>query len=110
MIAVAPISAEPAPGDGTRHRLSGRFKEAQMEDRLPTLLCVDDDPEIVRILEEYFTQQGFVVHTATNGVEALLRVKQYTPKAVILNLSMPKLGGLAALEAVRSLAPGSWSS
>lgn len=77
-----------------------------MEDRVPTILCVDDDPEILSILKEYLTRQGFDVRTATNGVEALFEVKRRPPKAVILDLFMPRPGGLVALERIKKLDPG----
>ena len=52
-----------------------------MDDSLPSILCVDDDVDILDLLKEYFTEQGFVVLTATNGVEAFLQVKRWQPKA-----------------------------
>jgi DNA-binding response OmpR family regulator len=74
-------------------------------DSLPSILCVDDDVEILELLKEYFTLQGFVVLTATNGVEAFLQVKRWAPKAVILDLFMPRLGGIGALTRIRALNP-----
>ena len=68
-----------------------------MDDSLPSILCVDDDVDVLDLLKEYFTEQGFVVLTATNGVEAFLQVKRWQPKAVILDLFMPRLGGIGAL-------------
>src|SRR5713226_7771718 len=76
-----------------------------MHDSLPSILCVDDDVEILELLKEYFTLQGFVVLTATNGVEAFLQVKRWAPKAVILDLFMPRLGGIGALTRIRALNP-----
>ncbi len=76
-----------------------------MDDRTPTLLCVDDDPEILAILKEYFTSQGFHVVTATNGVEAMFQVQRCLPKAVIIDLFMPRLGGLGAFDRIRRLLP-----
>jgi len=76
-----------------------------MDDSLPSILCVDDDVDILELLKEYFTQQGFVVLTATNGVEAFLQVKRWQPKAVILDLFMPRLGGIGALGRIRALNP-----
>ncbi|MGH7397615.1 MAG: response regulator, partial [Candidatus Rokuibacteriota bacterium] len=49
--------------------------------------------------------QGFVVLTATNGVEAFLQVKRWQPKAVILDLFMPRLGGIGALGRIKALNP-----
>ena len=76
-----------------------------MDDSLPSILCVDDDVDILELLKEYFTEQGFVVLTATNGVEAFLQVKRWQPKAVILDLFMPRLGGIGALGRIKSLNP-----
>ncbi len=76
-----------------------------MHESQPSILCVDDDVEILELLKEYFTLQGFVVLTATNGVEAFLQVKRWAPKAVILDLFMPRLGGIGALTRIRALNP-----
>ncbi len=72
-----------------------------MDDSLPSILCVDDDVDVLELLKEYFTEQGFVVLTATNGVEAFLQVKRWQPKAVILDLFMPRLGGIGALGRIK---------
>lgn len=77
-----------------------------MDERVPTILCVDDDPEILEILKEFFTREGFHVVTAANGVEAMFQVQRCLPKAVIIDLFMPRLGGLGALDRIRRLDPG----
>jgi CheY-like chemotaxis protein len=77
-----------------------------MDKRLPTILCVDDDAGILEVLKEFFTRQGFHVVTATNGIEAMFQVQRCLPKAVILDLFMPRLGGLGALDRIRRLEPG----
>jgi CheY-like chemotaxis protein len=76
-----------------------------MNDSIPSILCVDDDIDVLELLKEYFTEQGFVVLTATNGVEAFLQVKRWQPKAVILDLFMPRLGGIGALGRIKALNP-----
>jgi len=77
-----------------------------MDTHLPSILCVDDDPAVLDLLKEYFTLQGFVVLTATNGVEAFLQVKQWMPRAVVMDLFMPRLGGIGALGRIKALNPG----
>lgn len=77
-----------------------------MRDHVPRLLCVDDEPRLLHALKEHFTRQGFVVHTATDGVEALLQLLRWSPKAVIVDLFIPRLGGLRTLHHIQSLAPG----
>jgi CheY-like chemotaxis protein len=76
-----------------------------MDASLPSILCVDDDVDVLELLKEYFTEQGFVVLTATNGVEAFLQVKRWQPRAVILDLFMPRLGGIGALTRIKALDP-----
>lgn len=76
-----------------------------MADDARTILCVDDDPKVLEMLEDYLTSQGFRVVTATNGMEALTEVTRHTPDAVILDLFMPRLGGLGALDRIRRLHP-----
>jgi DNA-binding response OmpR family regulator len=66
---------------------------------------VDDDPEALELLKEHFTLQGFIVLTASNGVEACLQVKRWAPKAVILDLLIPRLGGIGTLSRIRAFNP-----
>ncbi|MDO8479633.1 MAG: response regulator [Candidatus Rokubacteria bacterium] len=77
-----------------------------MELQPATILCVDDEPEVLDLLKEYFGLQGFVVLTATNGVEAFLQAKQWMPRAVVMDLFMPRLGGIGALARIKALNPG----
>jgi DNA-binding response OmpR family regulator len=76
-----------------------------MGDSYPSVLCVDDDPEALEQLKEHFTLQGFIVLTAGNGVEACLQVKRWAPKAVILDLLIPRLGGIGTLSRIRAFNP-----
>ncbi|HXJ78198.1 MAG TPA: response regulator [Candidatus Methylomirabilis sp.] len=76
-----------------------------MGDSYPSVLCVDDDPAVLEQLKEHFTLQGFIVLTASNGVEACLQVKRWAPKAVILDLLIPRLGGIGTLARIRAFNP-----
>lgn len=76
-----------------------------MNERPPTLLCVDDEPGVLQLLDEYFTLKGFAVVTATTGLQAFLQAARWSPRAIILDLFMPRLGGLGALERIKRLHP-----
>lgn len=76
-----------------------------MADRSPTILCVDDDLAVLDLLQEFFTGQGFEVLTAMNGLEALLHVSRHRPRAVLLDLEMPRLGGVDALRRIKRIHP-----
>jgi CheY-like chemotaxis protein len=71
-----------------------------------TILVVDDDPELRSVLIEYLRGAGFVVYEAKNGLEALLHVKHQRPDAIVLDLSMPRLGGIEALKRIVKFDPG----
>ena len=70
------------------------------------VLIVDDDRDVREVLVESFRLAGFDVLAAANGLEALLSVKREPPDAVVLDLMMPRLGGVEALKRIRSYNPG----
>jgi len=76
-----------------------------MADSYPSILCADDDPDLLERLKEHFTLQGFIVLTATNGVEACLQVRRWAPRAVVLDLAIPRLGGIGTLSRIRAFNP-----
>lgn len=60
---------------------------------MPTVLIADDEKNIVQLARMYLTSEGFVVETASNGREAIDKVRQVKPDLVILDLMMPELDG-----------------
>jgi CheY-like chemotaxis protein len=61
--------------------------------RSKSVLVVDDDPLLVKVLREPLEKSGYRVHTAYNGLEALQKVKAVTPDLIILDILMPLLDG-----------------
>ncbi|HEV2731569.1 MAG TPA: response regulator [Terriglobales bacterium] len=73
----------------------------------PTILVVDDSPDMLRYLRMVLELDSYRVETATNGVEALQRVRGGTvPEVVVLDLQMPGLDGLKTLGRLLKLQPG----
>ena len=70
-----------------------------------SVLVVDDDADVRSTLVEYLTCHGFHVGEAANGLEALLGVKRTRPRTVILDLEMPRLGGMETLKYIRAFDP-----
>jgi two-component system response regulator GlrR len=69
------------------------------------VLVVDDDTDLLTILTDRLAAAGYAVVTARDGVEALARLAEAQPGGVVLDLKMPRLGGLEALPAIRRAAP-----
>jgi DNA-binding NtrC family response regulator len=68
-------------------------------------VIADDEEEIRDLLAEYLQTHGWETFRAANGLEALLHVKQQHPAAVVLDLNMPRLGGIDALKRIRAFDP-----
>jgi DNA-binding response OmpR family regulator len=66
-----------------------------------TILVVDDEPEIVRLLRSYLEKDGYRVVTAYNGEEALYVARHEKPNLVVLDILMPKMDGLAFTRRIR---------
>jgi two-component system alkaline phosphatase synthesis response regulator PhoP/two-component system response regulator VicR len=67
-----------------------------------TILVVDDDPHILRIVEINLTQEGHRVRTATDGEAGLAAVAQEPPDLLILDVMMPKLDGFETLKRLKA--------
>ncbi len=67
-----------------------------------TVLVVDDDPVIQRLLKVNFEMEGYVVLIASDGVEGLERAQAERPDIVVLDVMMPKLSGLDVARALKS--------
>lgn len=65
-------------------------------------LVVDDDADMRAMLTDYLVMSGFEVRQAANGLEALLHVKRERPRVILLDLHMPRLGGLDAVQRIRA--------
>jgi DNA-binding response OmpR family regulator len=65
-----------------------------------TILVVDDDPVIQKLLSVNFEMEGYVVRTASDGVEGLEAVEAEVPDLILLDVMMPRMDGL---EVVRRL-------
>lgn len=59
----------------------------------PTILIVDDDPAIRKMLVEVLSLEGYPTETATNGQEALNLLARSGPRIILLDLLMPVLDG-----------------
>jgi DNA-binding response OmpR family regulator len=66
------------------------------------VLVIDDEPYILRSLEFVLRKEGLNVDTASNGKEALSKVKRLKPKIVFLDLMMPKLNGFEVCKSIKS--------
>ncbi len=62
---------------------------------MPSVLVVDDEPELLHLLAEFLTRFGFLVRTASNAEQARLLMAQAVPRVAILDINMPGESGLS---------------
>jgi two-component system response regulator MprA len=65
------------------------------------ILVVDDDPEIVSFLKRGLTYEGYTVDTASDGAEALAKVREREPDLVVLDIMMPGIDGIEVSKRLR---------
>lgn len=68
----------------------------------PSILVVDDEPNIVVSLEFLMKQAGYDVRVARNGAEALTAIEERAPDLVLLDVMMPKRNGYDICQTIRA--------
>lgn len=71
-----------------------------------TILVIDDDNAIRKIIEEYLEQVGFRILSAADGLEGLDRVRQKNYDLMLLDVHLPYVSGIGLIKVARELNPG----
>jgi len=71
----------------------------------PRILVVDDDAEMRALLADVLSVEGYAVAGAANGAEALIRLRNESFAAIVLDKNMPGLSGLDLLPGLRTICP-----
>ena len=71
----------------------------------PTVLVVEDDVTINQALTDRLTAEGFTVHRAWDGPEAVAAHAAYAPDAVLLDLMLPGFDGLEVIRRIQATRP-----
>lgn len=66
-----------------------------------TILVVDDEPQIRRVMRTTLSSNGYTVIEARSGEEALEMLRKERPELVLLDVNMPGIGGLATCREIR---------
>ena len=74
------------------------------EPRQQRILVVDDDPNLLVVLAEQLRDDGFDVSTARDGQEALRRIEAGWPDLIVVDLTMPRMDGLALARQIKAQA------
>ena len=72
---------------------------------MPQILVVDDDPDVLEVLRDRLEMMGFMVRTAENGQDALAIMETSEPDVILLDIEMPVMDGIHALQYIRARHP-----
>ena len=87
----------------SRHKDSAPSTDSQRDEMesagdRPIILVVDDDSGVRAMLSQIFENEGFAVITAGSGEEAIAMVTQRRPELITMDILMPGMDGMAAIE------------
>ncbi|MGN8225429.1 response regulator transcription factor [Gracilimonas sp. BCB1] len=67
-----------------------------------TILVVDDEKDLLDLIEYNLKKEGFAVLKAENGEEGIKIAKEHKPDLVLMDIMMPKMDGMEAVETMRA--------
>jgi len=70
---------------------------------MATILIVDDDVEVLKLMRKELEAEGFRVIQASNGQTAIRIAEQQQPDLIVLDVAMPVSNGLTAFNAMRNM-------
>jgi CheY-like chemotaxis protein len=79
---------------------AGASERRRYEEQL-RILVVDDDRDTLDTLSFILKDEGYVVHSATSGQEALRAVRVFRPDVVIHDIAVPGMSGYAVAQSIR---------
>ena len=81
----------------------GEIQAAKPE--LGTILVVEDDPRMQKVLKRIFTEESYSIDVAGDGKTGLELFRSHRPVAVVLDLILPQISGRELCQTMKSLAP-----
>ena len=67
----------------------------------PTILIIDDDAKLNKLLKDFLTDFGYAVITATHPARGIKKLKQVSPDLVILDIMLPEMDGFEVCRLIR---------
>lgn len=103
-IAGNPTGTDTKGGGGVSAQFGDDHDSEQILDKVPHILCVDDEHDILSVAKlSLETVGGYKVTTCSSGPEAVERIKEISPDLILLDVMMPHMGGPETLQELRAI-------
>src|SRR5450759_2086185 len=80
---------------------SAKERGVKSQSTQPLIMVVDDSLTVRKITSRMLLRAGYQVVTATDGVDALEKLEEFTPKVMLLDIEMPRMDGFALARQLR---------
>jgi CheY-like chemotaxis protein len=87
---------------GKEQLLAAVYRAAAMPEREHTVVAIDDDPRVIKLVRANLEPEGWTVLGAPTGREGLALIRERQPSVVLLDLLMPGMDGFEVVEALRA--------
>ena len=71
----------------------------------PRIVAIDDEPDFIDMLQNYFGLRGYEINVAVRGAKGIEIVKEKLPDVVLMDLKMPGIDGDEVLKLLKSMSP-----
>jgi DNA-binding response OmpR family regulator len=72
---------------------------------IPTIIVVEDDPDLLNFLQQLLTSKRYTVFPASTGSQALQLIEEVHPSLVLLDLTLPDIRGEVVCEQMKKMFP-----
>jgi signal transduction histidine kinase/CheY-like chemotaxis protein len=79
-----------------------KLRNLEKTTKVRRILIVDNDPDTVRLIGNVMRETGYEVKTAYNGKDAIKSIQGFRPDLIVLNLTMPEMGGTDVIEYLKT--------
>ena len=73
-----------------------------MSDKI-VILYIEDNPDNRKLVSRVLKVEGFIVHTANDGLAGLAYVEEHIPDLILVDLQLPNIDGLAVTRTLRQM-------
>lgn len=71
----------------------------------PRIVAIDDEPEFINMLQDYFAPRGYDINVSVRGVGGIEMIKEKKPDVVLCDLKMPGIDGDEVLKLLNTMQP-----